>query len=79
MQQIGEGFGSHVQPHDRSRKILRCLLSWVRIDKIIFDAFCCLNWEMTSHLATSGFLDVPKEGRSLWLSSIGLTDVPLTL
>ncbi|KAL0377235.1 UNVERIFIED_CONTAM: hypothetical protein Sradi_3029000 [Sesamum radiatum] len=30
MQQSEEGFGSHVQPHDRSRKILRCLLSWVR-------------------------------------------------
>ncbi|XP_020554942.1 importin-13 isoform X1 [Sesamum indicum] len=30
MQQSQEGFGSHVQPHVRSRKILRCLLSWVR-------------------------------------------------
>ncbi|KAL0450852.1 UNVERIFIED_CONTAM: hypothetical protein Slati_1641600 [Sesamum latifolium] len=30
MQQSEEGFGSHVQSHDRSRKILRCLLSWVR-------------------------------------------------
>ncbi|KAL0351215.1 UNVERIFIED_CONTAM: hypothetical protein Sradi_4270700 [Sesamum radiatum] len=30
LQQSEEGFGSHVQPHDRSRKILRCLLSWVR-------------------------------------------------
>ncbi|PIN24232.1 Nuclear transport regulator [Handroanthus impetiginosus] len=30
MQQFEEGLGSHVQPHDRSRKILRCLLSWVR-------------------------------------------------
>lgn len=39
MQQIGEGFGSQVQPHDRSRKILRCLLSWVRIDKIIYMPF----------------------------------------
>lgn len=39
MQQIGEGFCSQVQPHDRSRKILRCLLSWVRIDKIIYVPF----------------------------------------
>ncbi|KAH6811312.1 ARM repeat superfamily protein [Perilla frutescens var. frutescens] len=31
MQQISEDFGNHVQPpNDRSRKILRCLLSWVR-------------------------------------------------
>ncbi|KAL8557412.1 hypothetical protein ACS0TY_004731 [Phlomoides rotata] len=30
MQQTGEGFGNHDQPNDRSRKILRCLLSWVR-------------------------------------------------
>ncbi|KAI3457764.1 hypothetical protein Pfo_014427 [Paulownia fortunei] len=30
IQQLEEGFGSHIQPHDRSRKILRCLLSWVR-------------------------------------------------
>ncbi|KAL9162788.1 hypothetical protein ABFS82_06G000700 [Erythranthe guttata] len=30
MQQIDEGFESLIQHHDRSRKILRCLLSWVR-------------------------------------------------
>ncbi|KAK6155333.1 hypothetical protein DH2020_009581 [Rehmannia glutinosa] len=30
MKQLEEGFDSHTQPHDRSRKILRCLLSWVR-------------------------------------------------
>ncbi|KAL3813945.1 hypothetical protein ACJIZ3_015213 [Penstemon smallii] len=30
MQQTKEGFGSPAQNHDRNRKILRCLLSWVR-------------------------------------------------
>ncbi|CAA0824590.1 ARM repeat superfamily protein [Striga hermonthica] len=30
MKQFEEGFDHHVQPHDRTRKLLRCLLSWVR-------------------------------------------------
>ncbi|GFQ01128.1 importin-13 [Phtheirospermum japonicum] len=30
MKQFEEGFENHSQPHDRSRKLLRCLLSWVR-------------------------------------------------
>ncbi|XP_075515265.1 transportin MOS14 isoform X1 [Primulina tabacum] len=31
IQQSEEGFGSHVQNGDSNRKILRCLLSWVRV------------------------------------------------
>ncbi|KAL6508123.1 hypothetical protein OROHE_021665 [Orobanche hederae] len=61
MKQFEEGFDSHVQPHDRIPKLLRCLLSWVRagcfleIPPVSLPAHPLLNFVFSSLQVASSF------------------------
>ncbi|KAL6509129.1 hypothetical protein OROGR_022439 [Orobanche gracilis] len=61
MKQFEEGFDSHVQPHDKISKLLRCLLSWVRagcfleIPPVSLPAHPLLNFVFSSLKVASSF------------------------
>lgn len=63
MQQTEEGFESHVQTHDKSRKILRCLLSWVRICNSFFISIIVSpgNGVVSGNICFSTFTTSQKE------------------